>query len=219
MRNTIFIFQVKDGKIYRTKSAWGFGGVQGGTKVDNWDLTIPKEEFDKLIVVNESKVAPTPGNIILNVGKQTEYKKQWLANTKNITMGTYKIDEVDIAGVPWKNIFMWFQDEKLYYTTDADDSSKGEDVYRLLTDDINTTDKKITFINGNTAIMHFYAEPFFPGWDDAKQWNLYIVKVENDKIYRTKNAKSGFDNLNTWDGEKVPRSALDNLVIIAEKIK
>ena len=213
MRYTIFIFRVKDGKIYRTKSAWGFGGVQGGTKVDNWDLTIPKEEFDKLVVVNESRYPPTPGDIILNPGKQAEYKEQWLENTKHITGFNYE-GHANIIGVANDYKFE-FRDGNLWGSVPGwyDPDTWEEYVYyNLLTDSGNTTANKTTFIDGKTAVMFTPLEGLVEG-------SLYIVKVENDKIYRTGTAKGGFTKMDTWDGKRIPKKALDNLVEIGKKVK
>ena len=136
---------------------------------------------------------------------QENYRKQWMANTKNITkVANYQTKDVDISGGGSWSVPVWFKNH--------DEMQYGGDntIYKLVTD--NVANKKAAFIDGNTAIMYYYDEWNFNGAHES----LHVFQIKDNKIYRAK-SHTGFAKIDDWQGETIPKSALDNLELFAEK--
>ena len=197
LAGNLYIVRVADNKIYRTKN-----GARGFANLNTWDgKTIPESALDpeNLVVIATSKVPDVEMPFDTTEAAQANYRKQWMENTKNITKeANYNTKDVAIngSGIEW-NVHVWFKN--------YDEMQYGEDntIYKLVTD-------KATFIDGNTAVMYYDVFDFF------NQGSLHVFQIKDNKIYRAKSSK-GFANIDDWNGETIPKSALDNLVLFAEK--
>ncbi len=199
----LYIVRIAHNKIYRTKN-----GARGFGNLNTWDgKTIPKNALnsDNLVLMATSKVPDVDMPFDTTPEAQENYRKQWMANTKNITkVANYQTKDVDISGGGSWSVPVWFKNH--------DEMQYGGDntIYKLVTD--NVANKKAAFIDGNTAIMYYYDEWNFNGAHES----LHVFQIKDNKIYRAK-SHTGFAKIDDWQGETIPKSALDNLELFAEK--
>ncbi len=149
------------------------------------------------------------GNIILDESKQAEYYKEWLENTKDITEQSYA-GRPDLWGGGEISVYLWFDNDskELWYDM-VNLAITKEPAYYLASE----KEGKLAFLDGHTAIMYLTATT------SGQMYNtIFIVRVLDDKIYRTENAWGWGEKITTWDGLTIPEEELSKLVVVNEKM-
>lgn len=132
---------------------------------------------------------------------------EWIENTKNIIKSSYA-GRPDLWGDGAWPLCLWFDDDgkELWY---GDETWSGEAAYFLASEKYD----KMVFLDGHTAIMYLTATS-----DNAMMNTIFIVRVLDDKIYRTENAWGWYEKITTWDGQTIPEEELSKLVAVNEKL-
>lgn len=155
----------------------------------------PNSEAEESITINGEE------SITINTDTRTQYqlKQKWIAHTASITRGSYS-GNADLWGGGSLLLDLWFENGDLWDAMLEVDNLPYV-IHTLLTDEAS-------FVDEYTAIMAmaYSASPKLAG-------NLYIVRLSNETIYRTK-SHNGFNHINKWDGKTVNTN---NLIPIAQK--
>lgn len=118
-----------------------------------------------------------------SIRKQNQLKQKWIQDTQIIIQGSYKENGENLW---FDKTSLWKEDRILYSLLDEGEAS---------------------FIDEKTAIMTT------PQITPTLERNLYIIRISNNTIYRTKNP-NGFIPIDKWDGKTV---TTNDLISIAQK--
>lgn len=143
---------------------------------------------------------------------QAEYKANWLTLTKNINSADtgYK-GETDIyGGGALLMTFLFDAEGNLQNHCPAYEGSPAQTfpLHSLIKNHNDYDLPNSSFLDEKTAIM------FMPSSASPKLENsIYIVRISNNTIYRTKNP-NGFTHIANWDGKTVDPT---DLMILGKK--
>ncbi len=147
------------------------------------------------------------GNIILDSSKQAEFYQEWIKNTKDVTRRSY-VGRPDLWGGGSMYLYMWFDEDgkELWYGPVSE--AWGEEVAYWLASEKD----KMAFLDGRTAIMYLTATT-----SSTMMNTIFIVRVLDDKIYRTESAWGWGEKITSWDGQTIPEEEISKLVVVNEK--
>lgn len=145
---------------------------------------------------------------------QAQYKAEWIKHTKSIKRGSYH-GSADVWGDGALAMDFWFDNGNLWDAMTTVDNLPYV-LYHLLSGEkdpykpswVNEND---LFLDGKTAIMYLpnsAASPRLAG-------NLYLVRITNNELYRTKDSGSGFARYQNWNSTTIPSH---DLIKIADRI-
>ncbi|MGL5956523.1 MAG: hypothetical protein ACRC0X_08000 [Brevinema sp.] len=192
MAGSVYVLRLSNETLYRTKSAYGFDHIEtwDGIAVDTKDLVA----IGTLKQVQNTGINPDPQI-------QAQYKKAWLALTKDITKDSPYTGKADIWGGGAMQLDFVFDEKGNLQNTDFWNINTLYPLHNL----VSKHEKFSAFLDEKTAIV------CIPSSASVKlAGTLYVLRLSNETLYRTKSAY-GFDHIETWDGVSVDTK---NLVAI-----